>query len=61
MLTSEIEVVIYENDNETTGVFQYEKTLIMVSGNLKVICNYLNDYHNKGKLIIIASHGDPSE
>ena len=31
---SEIEVVIYENDNETTGVFQYEKTLIMVSGRI---------------------------
>ena len=29
--------------------------------NMTIVCDYLNDYHSKGKLIVIASHGDPSE
>ena len=28
--------------------------------NLTIVYDYLNDYHSNGKLIIIASHGDPS-
>ena len=26
--------------------------------NLKVICNLINDFKNKGKIVVIASHGD---